>query len=285
MRLLLPLDWHVPELFAARLGDKVGRQRAMTADGHLLLVLHEPPVAGVPERTGRLFWRDADGHWKSKGQGEGPQALKRHVTEFAERVDEIERQWQNAVTSEDYYQLLQTIAPLHRTTRHLHATLQQAREMIPDDRDLINLRDQVGEIERALELLQGDVKNGLDFQVAQHAELQAERTYDMAVSAHRLNLLAATFFPVATLSTVYSAIFGLILAHGEQPWSTPELFWMILGSALVCGLVLAKYIAQQPASISGPALAAKVKRSTRPAAAGYGSINSQRRDRIPVSVP
>jgi hypothetical protein len=52
---------------------------------------------------------------------------------------------------------------VHRTTRHLHATLQEARESAPDDRDLINLRDQAGELERAVELLHGDAKNGLDF--------------------------------------------------------------------------------------------------------------------------
>jgi len=96
------------------------------------------------------------------------------------------------------FDLLRSIAPLHRTARHLYATLQEARELVPEDRDLINLRDQIGEIERALELLHGDAKNGLEFTVARQAEQQAERTYDMAVSAHRLNLLAAAFFPVAT---------------------------------------------------------------------------------------
>jgi len=66
-------------------------------------------------------------------------------------------------TAEDFYGLLRLTAPLHRTARHLHATLQQARELVPDDRDLINLRDQIGEIERTIELLHGDARNGLDF--------------------------------------------------------------------------------------------------------------------------
>src|SRR5262249_10514536 len=209
MRLLIPPDWQVPGLFTNPLGDTVGRQRAVTAEGQLLLGLHEPPLTGVPERTGRLFWRDPEGTWKSKSLGEGPQALKQHVAKFAERVEELEKQWQTAGTAEDYYLLLRAIAPLHRTARHLHATLQQARELVPVDRDLLNLRDQVGEIERAIELLHGDAKNGLDFTVAHQVEQQAERTYDMAVAAHRLNMLAATFFPVATLSAIYSAIFGM----------------------------------------------------------------------------
>jgi hypothetical protein len=252
MGLFIPFDWQVPSLFAKRLGDSVGRQRAMSADGHLLLVLHEPPVAGVPERTGRVFWRDPEGTWKSKPFGDGVQALKRHVAEFADRVEQAEKQWQSASTAEDYYRLLLAIAPLHRTARNLYATLQQARELVPEDRDLINQRDQVGQIERALELLHSDAKNGLDYTVAHQAEQQAERSYEMTVSAHRLNLLAATFFPLATLSAVYSAIFGMILAHGEQEWSTPALFWGILGVGLVCGLVLGQLVARKPAPLRRP---------------------------------
>jgi hypothetical protein len=261
MRIQLPPDWQVPDVFTQRLGDTAGRQRAMAAEGHLLLVLHEPPLPGVPERTGRLFWRDPEGTWKSRPLGDGPQALKRHVAEFAERVDALEKQWQTAATAEDYYLLLRAIAPLHRTARNLHATLQQARELVPEDRDLINLRDQVGEIERSLELLHGDAKNGLDFTVAHQVEQQAERTYEMAVAAHRLNLLAATFFPVATLSAIYSAVFAMILAHGEQGWSTTALLWCVpLGIGLVCGVVLARAITRKPAPITRPAVKVKGKR-------------------------
>jgi hypothetical protein len=235
----------------------------MIADGHLLLVLHEPPAAGTPERSGRLFWRDLQGAWKSKGLGDGSQALKRHVVEFADRVDQLEKQWNTAETAEAYYKLLRSLAPLHRTVRNLYATLQQAREMIPEDRDLINLRDQVGEIERAIELLHSDAKNGLDFTVAYQLEQQAERSYHMAVSAHRLNLLAATFFPLATLSGVYGAIFGMIVAnhaHPEHGWSTPGLFWGILGVGMVCGFVLARLVARRPAPMIKPVVKVKPKR-------------------------
>ena len=177
--------------------------------------------------------------------------LKRHVAAFAERAEELERDWQDATTAADYFDLLQALAPLHRATRNLHATLQQARELVPADRDLINLRDQAGEIQRTIELLHGDARNGLDYTVAHQAEQQAERTYDMAVSAHRLNLLAAIFLPAATLS----AIFGMNLTHGLDtgefpPWA---LFWGILAIGLACGAYLAQVIARKPAPPTRPA--------------------------------
>jgi hypothetical protein len=269
MRLFIPHDWQVPDTFAKRLGDSAGRQRAMSAEGHLLLVLHEPPKVGATVRIARLFWRDPHGNWRSKAFGDGPHALRRHVTEFAERVDELEKQWQAAGSAQDYFLLLRTVGPLHRTARHLHGVLQEARELVPNDRDLINLRDQVGEIERALELLHGDAKNGLDFTVAHQAEQQAQRGYEMAVAAHRLNVLAATFFPLATLSTILAAVFGMMLAHKEhgknhglEDWSTPELFWILMGVGLFCGLILGKLIARKPAPIDkSPPVKVKPKRN------------------------
>lgn len=246
MPLLIPFDWSVPDQLAGRLGDTAGRQRAMSADGHLLLVLHEPPAAGVVERAARLFWRNPAGEWRSRGLGDGPQALKRHVAEFAARVEKLEQQWQAAETATDYFRILRAVAPLHRTVRNLHAAFQQARELVPADRDLINLRDQAGEVERAVELLHGDAKNGLDFTVARQAEQQAERSYSMTVAAHRLNVLVAAFFPVATLSAFYSAAFGMMVAHGDQTWSTPALFWALLLLGLVFGLLLAKAITRAP---------------------------------------
>ena len=91
MRIVLPHDWQTPEKFAKRLGDDVGRQRVMSTEGHLLLVLHEPPPPGIAPRVGRYFWRDAEGNWRSKPLGDGVQALKRHVAEFAERAEELEK--------------------------------------------------------------------------------------------------------------------------------------------------------------------------------------------------
>lgn len=238
---VLPPTWKVPELFRARLGEMAGRQRAMDSEGHLLVVLHEPPNPGEIERRGRYFWREPDGNWKSNSLGTGIQALRKHVAEYAERIQALDDQLQQATTADDYFRVLQEVAPLYRAARNLHAALQQARELLPADRDLVVLRDQAGEVERAAELLQSDAKHGLDFLIARKTEDQAERGYEMAVSAHRLNLLAAIFFPVATLS----AVFGMNLEHG-LPQQSQAAFWGVLVIGLVSGMFLTLLIAGRP---------------------------------------
>ena len=241
-RLRVPLDWQVPAALTRRLGERSGRQRAMNSEGHLLLILHEPPVPGNSQRTGRLFWRDAGGNWKSNGHGAGVQALMGHLAEYADRVERLEKDMERADSADDYYALLRGVAPLHRSARNLHATLQQAREMVPDDGDLINARDQSGEIERALDLLHNDASHGLDYTVARHAEHQAEVTHQMSVAGYRLNLLAATFFPIATIGT----IFGMNLTHGFEGPGFGGLFWFLLVFGLMSGVALAAVIAKRP---------------------------------------
>src|SRR5437667_4170103 len=116
MKTILPATWRVPAQFESRLGDSAGRQRAMFADGHLLLVLHEAPESSQRARKARLFWRDSAGNWSSNAKGPGVTALKKHLSDFAERADELENQLQSADVAEDYFRLLQEVAPLHRTS-------------------------------------------------------------------------------------------------------------------------------------------------------------------------
>ena len=241
-RSILPTSWDVPQRFRDRLGDTVGRQRAMTHEGHLLLVLHAPPGPEDAGRTGRLFWRQPDGTWMSDALGGGTQALGRHLTDFAAVLDRLEERDAAAKSAEDYFGVLESLVPVHRTVSHLHQTLQQAREAVPDDRGLINLRDRAYELERVAELLHADVKNALDYAVAKRAEEQARSSHQMSVAAHRLNVLAAFFFPIATLC----AIFGVNLKHGYEATDLdPYPFFGVLGVGLVCGILLTAFITRR----------------------------------------
>jgi hypothetical protein len=79
--------------------------------------------------------------------------LKKHVTLFMVLAETLEIDLHNASSAHDYFCLLQATAPLQRASRNMHAALQQAREMVPGDHQLIVARDAAGDAEREFELL------------------------------------------------------------------------------------------------------------------------------------
>jgi Mg2+ and Co2+ transporter CorA len=209
----------------------------MVADGHLLLVLHKvpgqggkAPQHGKREREGVFFWRKPDGDWEYSGRGSGLRRLVEHIQEYSAAEEKFSLADEQAVDAEDYMQILEKVAPLHHATKNLHAALQAAREGIPHDRDLIDMRDWAYELERELDLLYMDAKNALDFQIARQAEEQARLGMRSLKVANRLNLLAAMFFPV----TAISSVFGMNLASGfeGQPASV---FWSVLLFGIALG--------------------------------------------------
>jgi hypothetical protein len=236
---VLPPSWELPAEFRHRVGEKTGRQRVMAADGHLLLVLHRLPKPGDAGRAGRFLWRKPDGTWQSSDLGNGPIALNRHLAEFADVIERYDKQEDDAKGATDFYLILDGMSPIHRTIRNLHAALQDAREKIPADRDLINARDRAYELERSAELLVGDVRNALQFASAKKTEEQATAAHRLAVSGHQLNMLVAFFFPIAALTS----IFGTNLSHPlEQYLPPPYAFLSVIGFGLILGGLLAGYL-------------------------------------------
>jgi len=234
----LPKVWEVPDNFRARLGDRSGRQRAMYANGHLLLVLHKAPNPDEDLRQAAFFWRQPDGQWMASEQGAGLSALEAHLNEYENVIDHWENQESKAESASAYFDVLDSLAPIHRAVRNLHAVLQEARKQIESDRNLINLRDRAYDLERRAELLYSGAKNSLDFAVARRSEEQAEAANRMAKSAHRLNLLAAFFFPLATLS----AVFGVNLKFGLEENPPPFAFLVVVGIGLAMGIILAAFV-------------------------------------------
>ena len=234
---LLPGNWKVPQVFRDRLGNKVGRQRAMFADGHLLLVLHAPPEPEERQRQGRFFWRSPEGTWKSSSLGDGINALDKHLQQYLQELQKLENDEDRAQTADEYFSILQAIAPLHRSAGNMHNALQEARELVGEDRDLLVCRDHAYLIERSVELLQSDTKNGLDCVIARRSEEDAENGRRMAAAAHRLNVMVAIFFPIATLAT----IFGMNLEHGLENVG-PVLFWVVLFAGVLVGAMVKQSI-------------------------------------------
>ena len=231
MSSVLPATWKVPEVFHARLGEQAGRQRMMAAEGHTLMILHKIPQPGNADRESILFWRDPAGVWKSTGSGAGLAELRGLLEEFAKYVDKLEDRMQGGPTSKTYFEILQTTGPLLRTVRNMHTTLQQAREALPTDRNILVARDQAGELERAVELLHADAKNGMEYMVARQTEEQAENSEQLLKAGHRLNMLIAIFLPLTALGSA----FGMNFRHGLESITSPLLFWGTLFLGLVLG--------------------------------------------------
>ncbi len=61
----------------------------------------------------------------------------------------------------------------------------------------------------------------------------------MSVSAHRLNMLAAFFFPLATIA----AVLGANVKHGWEELPAPLPFFIMLGIGLAAGVFLTLYVA------------------------------------------
>ena len=241
---VLPGTWKVPETFHARLGEQAGRQRTMLADGHLLIILHKLPEPGKPEREPLLFWRDPAGTWKSTGSGSGLAELTGHLNQLSGVVDQLEEQMLGPISSSNYFDVLQKSGPLVRFARNMHAALQSAREALPSDRNILNARDRAVELERALDLLHADAKNGLEYMIARRAEEQARNSEQILKAGHRLNLLIAIFLPI----TAIASIFGMNLTHGLEGVKTPLLFWGVLGIGLLLGWMVKTGVTSKPTS-------------------------------------
>lgn len=239
---LLPGPWQVPQQFRDRLGDSPGRQRIMHEEGHLLVILHAPPDSEDEERQGRFFWRDPVGNWMPKGLRHGDHPLQQLLEEYDTELDKLDQRADEADEADEYFDLLRDLNPLVRSVNNLAATLQKAREAVPNDRKLLVLRDAGYELSRRAELLYTDTRHALDFLIAQRAEQQAASSERMAVASYRLNLLVAFFFPIATLA----GIFGMNLHSGLEEMSQekgPILLVSILLCGLVAGLLLTLFVA------------------------------------------
>jgi hypothetical protein len=235
----------VPDVFRRRLGDQPGRQRAMFEEGHLLLVLHASPSPDTPHREGRFFWRDTAGAWTPPGTAPSQPGVGQLLGEYEKALEQLQQAEDDAVTARDYFDLLNRLNPLVRAARNMHETIQDGREAVPGDRQLLLWRDRAYAISRSAELLHNDAKNALDFAVAERAEHEAESSRRALTAAHRLNTLVACFFPIATMA----AIFGANLGHGLESYDrlhAPYPLLVVLGGGLMLGLLLMAFINRKP---------------------------------------
>jgi Mg2+ and Co2+ transporter CorA len=214
----------------------------MIDNGHLLLILHQPPVRNSRSREPHLFYRKPDGTWHSTADGNGLAALNKLLERFERLIETLELQEDQAQSAREYMALIEEMLPLKRTVANLHATLDEARKGLPQVRELINFRDHAYEISRSADLLYEAIKAGGELAQTRHAEVHARHAHLMAQSAHRLNLLVAFFFPLATMATV----FGMNLPHGLDALQAPLPFLVVCAVGFVLGVLLLGLLFKRP---------------------------------------
>lgn len=233
----IPKTWDLPEAIRKRLGESVGKQRLMHEDGHQLLLLHQVPTAEDDEvRNPMVAWRNLAGEWKSAPVGGGLTGLEEHVETYRTAIRKLDEEVESAKTARQYFEVMRRMYPLQRSTRSLLQVMQATREALPEDGRVINLRDQVVELERGIELVVADAKSGMEFTLAEAASQQALAADVANHEARRLNRLAAFFFPLATLV----AVFGM--NPPDTVWRNPG-FWVVLGAGVLLGFFVHALVA------------------------------------------
>jgi len=195
---ILPDVWSVPQALRERVGTHIGKQRLIAHEGHAVLLLHRVPEPGAHDRQG------------------------------------IDDQLEAATRAHDYFAVLRATRPVQRAARHMHVVMQQLREQVPNDAEILTLRDRAYEIERTADLLSEDADHGLQLVAAQRAEEQAVQSERIATQTQRLNQLAALFLP----TTALGAILGMNLQSGLEPLPHPLTFWALVALAFAAGLLM-----------------------------------------------
>lgn len=246
----IPATWDLPLEIREQIGEFASRQRELSLNGHLVLILHQLPKPGDSERLSVLLWRDPGGKWRSLwetpgGNGESTdplEAIARLLRTYDQRIGELEARFSEARNAKQLFIVLRETIPLMRAMKNLLAPLTTAREKHPKVRELLIWREEAYGIERAVELLYEETRAALNFTVAEEAEVQSRANLEMAAAAHRLNLIVALFLPL----TAVGSVFGMNLVNGLEdvgPW----LFWVVFTCGVSIGFLIKGFIGRNEA--------------------------------------
>lgn len=232
---LIPKQWQVPQIFRDRLGADPGKQRIMSEEGQYLIILHKVPSAeDRGDRTAALFWINEQGEWKSTPSSGGITGLVQHLHEYEETVKTLEAELDvpDALQSAEHlHTIYDNTTPLYRASRHLLVIMEELRQLFPQERKLLLLRDGAVNIERSADLLLADTKSSLDFLIARNSMKQADAAHEATLEANKLNRLAAFFFPVITIVSILS------IKDPEEALREPSTY-IVIASGLLLGVIL-----------------------------------------------
>jgi len=234
--LKLPEHYEIEPEISEQLSGRAGHQRCVVGNSELLLILHEVPIAGIPEREAIFFWRRNDGRWLQPG-GPGIDELNALLDRYAKVIDKNEALLETTESTEQVFKILRQAGPLHRSTRNIVQALEQSLVQEPDDREIRAFRDRAKELERASELLQNDARETLIYWQAEASEEHAKSSDRLGKILFKLNLVAGFFLPLVALG-------GLFGMNVNLPDFIKGMFWLIFFGGLVVGGLLLWYVAR-----------------------------------------
>ena len=235
--LKLPAHFDLEPELREQLSNRPGHQRCVEGAGELLLIVHEVPSPGIPEREALFFWKRHDGSWMQRG-GAGLGGLGELLERYAKAIDGHEEVVDEADTAAEIFGILRHAGPLARTSRNLVQALEQVLAVDADDREIRNYRDRAREIDRAADLLNIDGRMTLEFWRAERAEEQALSAARLNRIAFRLNLLAGFFLPLVA----FGGLFGM---NVDLPEFVKPMFWVILLGGIMVGILLLWLVGHQ----------------------------------------
>jgi Mg2+ and Co2+ transporter CorA len=235
--LILPQHFEVERDLREQLSGRPGHQRCVVGEGELLLVVHEVPEAGIPERKAIFFWRKQDGQWLQPS-GPGLDELGGLLDRYAKAIDTNEEMLETTESTERVFKILKHAGPLTRSTRNLVHALEETLAQEPDDRLILSFRDRARELERAAELLQSDARETLIFWQAEASEEHARASDRLGKILFKLNLVTGFFLPLVALGS-------LLGMNVDLPDFIENWFWLIFFGGLVIGGLLLWFVARK----------------------------------------
>ncbi len=236
-KLKLPDHFQIEPELREQLSGRPGHQRCVEGAGELLLVVHEVPKPGIPERQALFFWKRQDGTWM-QNSGNGLDELGALLDRYEKAIDIHEEGVDEADTAAEIFGILRHSGPLARSTRNLVQALAQVLAIDPDDREIRHHHDRARENERAADLLNTDARVALEFWRAERAEEQALAGARLNRIAFRLNLLAGFFLPMVAMG----GIFGM---NVNLPKGSASMFWGIVVTGILLGASLLWLVGRQ----------------------------------------
>ena len=225
--LQLPTHYTIEPELREQLGSRPGHQRCVEGDQELLLIVHEVPKPGTPEKV-IVFWRRHNGSW-CQPAGPGLHELEALLGRYLDVIDTQQEIVTRAGSAADVFSVIRHATPLARSLSELTKALEQALSFDPDDLSIRNCRDRIREIGRSADLLHADARATLDFLRTEQGEKLAASVDRIGRTVNRLSVLVIIFLPLAALGTflgispgipwlIRLALWGLLLAGGAVAW-------------------------------------------------------------------